>query len=364
MKLYPIPSSSFGRLLSEALIVDQFVSETNSKLLAFTQEKTCNAFVLESLAQDFIIWNSPILRKLYNFMFRNNLRYFLLDQDRVFTEQAFFFNLMKAQRKNRERFLTSSYIDELPDLTLLKSRPVVLFSARTDTYWNSQNGTIESDLNLRNSNNDWIETVVGMLIDSDFSVIRIGTEQNAALSIRSEFFFDYSLSKFRSEKSDFGICHHADFAVTTGGGISLLPSLMGIPSLMVNTGLFSDLQPQEYLSHYLPKSVYSISEDKPLSMHALSKLELRSMQKDSDYLLRGLEIRDVTPEDTLVAIKHFFEMLERNGFFDSSDGAENDNFHQMPQFLREHFPADIRLPDSEIVVGIKVHRLWKNFQNN
>ena len=185
MKLYPIPSSSFGRLLSEALIVGQFVAETNSELFAFTEEKACNAFVLECLAQDFTIWNSPILRKLYNFIYRNNLRYFLLDQDKIFREQAFFSNLMKAQRKYRERFLASSYSDELPDLTPLKSRPVVLFSARTDDYWNFQNGTIESDLNLRNSSIDWIETVVGMLIESNFSVIRIGTEQNAALSIRS-----------------------------------------------------------------------------------------------------------------------------------------------------------------------------------
>ena len=364
MKLYSIPSNSFGRLLSEALVIGHFVSRTNSNILACTQEHICNSFILETLAQELPISNSSIHRKLYNFLIRIKFRFLILNHDDIFGEHDFFYQLMEAQRKYRERLLTLNHSIKFTKLVEFKSRPIILFATRTNDYWNSKNEKLESGLDLRNSSIDWTEAVIGMLIENNFSVIRIGAERSAALSIRSNFFFDYSLSEMRSEKSDFEMCNHADFAVTTGGGISLLPSLMGVPSLMVNTGLFSDLQPQEFLSHYLPKSVYSIVDDRPLTTFELSELDLCFMQRDSHYSSKGLEIRDVTPEDALMAVKHFSEIVARRASLQSSSSFKKGNFMEIPEILRDRFPANIKLPESGLAIGIKVSKLWKNLQSN
>ena len=362
MQFYSIPSTSFGRLLSESLIVGNFASCSNLRLFGVTQENICNTFILEVLSDELSIGKSPILRKMYSFASRAKLNFLLLNHEEVF-EEEFFFKLLKAQRKYRERFVHLSGRIAFSGLRKLESRPIILFAARTDDYWNSQNMRPEIDLSLRNSSIQWIESVLEMLIENSFSVIRIGTELNAELSIKSQFFFDYSLSELRTEKSDFGICKYGDIAVTTGGGISLLPSLMGVPSLMVNTGLFSDLQPQEYLSHYLPKSVHSISDNRALNTHELSKLDLRSMQRDSQYLEEGLQILEVTPEQALEAISDFYQMIARERRTREPSNQTTDKFQTVPKPLKDNFPKDIKLQDSDSVVGIKIHNLWRNFQS-
>lgn len=361
MQFYSIPSSSFGRLLSESLIVGNYVSCSNLRLIGVTQEKICNTFILEVLSDELSISKSLILRKAYSFASRTKLNFLLLNHEEVF-EEEFFFKLLKAQRKYRQRFIRLSGPIAFSGLSQLESRPTILFASRTDNYWNSQNMRTETDLNLRNSSIRWIESVLEMLIENSFSVIRIGTELNAKLSIKSKFFFDYSLSESRTEQSDFGICKYGDFAVTTGGGISLLPSLMGVPSLMVNTGLFSDLQPQEYLSHYLPKSVHSIGDNRPLHTHELSKIDLRSMQKDSQYLAEGLQIVEVTPEQALEAIGDFFAIMGDERQTKKPRNQTSDKFQTIPKPLENNFPKDINLQDSDSVVGIKIHNLWRNFQ--
>ena len=362
MKIYAIPSTSFGRLLNESLIVGLFASCSNARLLGVSQEKICNEFVLEVLSSELFIGKSPILRNVYSLVSRAKLNFLLLNQDKIF-EEEFFFKLLKAQRKYRKSFVHLSGLVTSPELRRLESRPIILFAARTSDYWNSQNMRPEIDLNLRNSDIEWIESIIGMLIDTNFSVIRIGTELNAKLSIKSKFFFDYSLSELRTERSDFGVCKYGDIAVTTGGGISLLPSLMGVPSLMVNTGLFSDLQPQEYLSHYLPRSVHSIRDNRALSTYELSKLNLPSMQRDSQYLSEGLQVLGVTPEEALKAIEDFFDLMAKTSMIEYSGLQKAENFRDIPKILKNQFPKDIELQESDPVISIKIHNLWRNFQS-
>jgi len=362
MKIYAFPSTSFGRLLSESLAVSHYAYRSNSRLFGVSQEEICNEFVLEVLSTDLFIGKSRILRKVYGLASRVKFNFLLLNHEEVF-EEEYFFKLLKAQRKYRESFVHLSGIVTSPKLKKLECRPIVLFAARTGDYWNSKTGRREIDLTLRNSGIQWIESVIRILIENNFSVIRIGTELNAKLSIKSKFFFDYSLSDLRTERSDFAICKYGDIAVTTGGGISLLPSVMGVPSLMINTGLFSDLQPQEYLSHYLPKSVYSIRENRALSTYELSKLNLPSMQRDSQYLSEGLKILDVTPEEALKATEDFFELISKNNELKYSRNQKVENFSILPNILKNQFPKDLKLQDSDPVIGIKIHNLWRNFQS-
>jgi hypothetical protein len=88
------------------------------------------------------------------------------------------------------------------------------------------------------------------------------------------------------------------------------------------------------------------------------------MQRDSHYSSKGLEIRDVTPEDALMAVKHFSEIVARRASLQSSSSFKKGNFMEIPEILRDRFPANIKLPESGLAIGIKVSKLWKNLQSN
>lgn len=357
-RVYQIPSSSFGRMLSESLIIFHYCKSKNRKLFLFTQKSISNFFVLEILGADSKIMKSLFSEKIYSLLLKLKRHALFLNQDRVFEGSNFFLHLLHAQRYYRIQFLSKTSAAPLSELVHLKNRPIVVFAARTDHYWRSNHSNTEDEIAIRNSRIEWIEQLIRMLLDNEFSVIRIGTQANAPLSIKNRFYFDYSLSKIRNDKGDFEICRQADFAVTTGGGVSLLPSLMGIPGLMVNTGLFSDLQPQEFLHHYLPKSVHWQDSGLPLNLEELNKIELLSMQRGSDYSSKGLELHEVSPEDSLATIQDFFHKTIP-GIKQVS--PSKDNFNSVPLVLLSQFPAEVPVSGETQAVGVRVHGLWKNF---
>lgn len=358
MKFYGLPTSSFGRMLSEALIVVHSAKQSKVRLILVAQDKVASQYLSDLLSLEFSVWNSFFARKFYSLLVK--LNFLIIDQRSQLENEFFFEKLFNAQRFFRQKTLL--YNNDLSsEISNHQNRPKIIFAARTDTYWNLQNNRTEQGISIRNSDIEWIEKTINLLINNGFFVIRLGTKANPKLSIESPFFFDYSLSDLRTDKNDFRICALADFAVTTAGGISLLPSLLGIPGITVNSGLFTDIHPQEYLQHYLPKSVFRVTEGTALSASELADFELRDFQKDSDYGSIGLEIRSVSPEDSLTAILDFYSNFVAPNLAKHSNSEENDNFRSLPSEIREQFPKEIFLPESNSKIGIRIHKLWKNF---
>ncbi len=354
-----MPTTSFGRMLSEALIVVHAARFSKIKLILVTQDKIVNRHSLELLKLEFPIWKSLFARKFYSLLVR--LNFLLIDQDSLLNDKFYFENLFKAQRYFRKDLSTFDNRDPFTDITNNKSRPIIIFAARTDTYWNLQNNRIANEIAIRNSDVHWTEKTIDLLINNGFFVIRLGTQANPKLAIESPFYFDYSLSALRSDKNDFRIAASADFAVTTAGGISLLPALLGVPGITINSGLFTDIQPQEFIQHYLPKSVFRLSDGSYLSGAELAEFELRALQKDSDYKSIGLGLRSVNPEDALTAILDFYTWYTENNLGKNSNNKESNNFLPLPFKMQKHFPKEIAVPESSSKINIKVHRLWKNF---
>ena len=358
MKFYHLDTSSFGQMLTDGLQVVYTTKISKRRLVLVSKHKIASSFILEFLGLHCTVLTSPLARKLYSFL--NKLNFLMFDHALI-GENIYFENLCKAQRYFRQNLLehisTGSIIEKFPR----KDRPIVVFAARTDYYAKSLGNLREHEITIRNCDLEWTKDVIKLLIDNGFFVVRIGTETNPNLSIESPFFFDYSLSNLRNEKNDFGICAMADFAVTNAGGIALMPSLLGIPGIVINSGLFTDIHPQEFLHHFLPKSVFNKHSGTPLNAGSLSKLKLSSMQQNINYDSIGLELRDVSPEDSLTAILEFYSEFVESKSSLNTNREMRSNFWPLPKEISDQFPRAFVLPESNSSIEIKLHRLWKNF---
>ena len=358
MKFYHLDTSSFGQMLTDGLQVVYAVKISKHRLVLVSKHKIANNFLLEFLGFHCIVVKSPLARTLYSLLNKLNL---LMFDFALIGESIYFENLCKAQRYFRQNLLEHVSTGLINEISPRKDRPIVVFAARTDYYAKSLGNLGEHEITIRNCDLEWTKDVIKSLLDNGFFVIRIGIETNPKLSIESPFFFDYSLSDLRNEKNDFEICAIADFAVTNAGGISLIPSLLGIPSIVINSGLFTDLHPQEFLHHFLPKSVFSKHSGTALNASSLGKLKLSSMQKNINYDSIGLELRDVSPEDSVTAILEFYSEFVKTKASINANREMMSNFKPLPTEISEQFPRAFALPESNSRIEIQLHRLWKNF---
>jgi putative glycosyltransferase (TIGR04372 family) len=346
-------------MLSEAIIIATSVNSEKIKILSVPEKIVVNPYFLEVLTSQFKVLRSPFFRKTYHFLVK--LNFLILNQNSLLDEKVFFKNLLLAQRNFRERVLPSYMNEHVAEVFPKSDRPTVVFASRTDDYWNSLNIQRENRITIRNSDLIWTESLIKLLIINGFNVIRLGTSTNPKLDIVSTYFFDYSRSDFRSDENDFKICSLADIAVTTAGGISLLPSLLGIPGIVVNSGLFTDIQPQEYLHHYLPKSVFHKNGGSVLSATELAQLQLNTMQQDFSYDKQGLELREVSAEESFEAILDFYNTLKVKPLSSNSSKRKTDKFKSIPSEIRVQFPEDIIEQKTNLNISIKIHHLWRNF---
>lgn len=359
MKFYYLPTSSFGLMLSNGIIVATLANTAKIKIVAVTEKIIVNQYLLEIVSSEFQVHKSRFGRKFFFFLLKVN--FLILNEDTQLNEKVFFQNLFKAQRHFRKNLLPKYKSNSIAEVFVENSRPTIIFASRTDDYWNSINNRTENRISIRNSNLRWTEEVIELLLIKGFNVIRLGTQTNLKLQIVSPYFLDYSLSNFRSDENDFEICRFADLAVTTGGGISLLPSLLGIPGIMVNSGLFTDIQPQEYLHHYLPKSVFYKNGGPALSSAELAHLQLNAMQQDFDYDRSGLELREVSSNDSLTAILDFYNVLKAKNVSRKFNIRKMFSFNTIPAEIREQFPEDITEPETGFKISIQIHKFWRNF---
>jgi len=354
MRFYHLDTSSFGGMLTNGLMAIYSAQSSRTKLILVTKNKVASRFLLEFLGRYCIVLNSFLSRKL--FFALSKLKIAIFNND-FLNENDYFENLCKAQRYLRPRLIESNKINIFNNLIKTNNRPIVVFAARTPYYAESLGNTREHEITIRNCDQAWTERVIQLMIENGFFVLRIGANSNPKLSISSPYFFDYSLSNIKNEANDFLICTLANLAVTNAGGISLMPSLLGIPGIVINCGLFTDIQPQEYMHHFLPKSVINKKSGFALSSSELSELDLRAMQKNSHYESLNLELRSVTPDEAITAVLDFYrEIVDINDYQNSKN-----NFKYLPDSISMQFPHSFVLPESNQSINIKLHRLWKNF---
>jgi len=341
-------------MLTDGLQAIHHAQISRTKLILVTKNKVANKFLLQFLGRYCTVLNSFLARKLYFALSRLNIA---MISNKILDTEEYFENLCKAQRFLRADMIKFNRANIFDNLIKNNNRPIVLFAVRTPYYSESLGNTGEHEITIRNCDPKWTEHVIELMIENGFFVIRIGADSNPRLSITSPYFFDYSLSNLKNDSNDFLICTLANMAVTNAGGISLMPSLLGIPGIVINSGLFTDIHPQEYVHHFLPKSVFNKKTGSPLSSSDLSQLDLREMQKNSHYDLLGLELRSITPHEAITAILDFnSEILHNNQSHKSKK-----NFRHLPNKISMQFPKGFILPESVQPIEIKLHRLWKNF---
>jgi putative glycosyltransferase (TIGR04372 family) len=354
MRFYHLDTSSFGGMLTDGLLQIYSAQSSQTKLILVTKNKVASKFLLQFLGRYCIVLNSFLARKLYFAL--SKLKIAIFNND-FLNEKEYFENLCKAQRYLRVSLIESQKTNIFDNLIKTNNRPIVVFAVRTPYYSESLGNTGEHEITIRNCDQTWTERVIQLMIDNGFFVLRIGANSNPRLSITSPYFFDYSLSDFKNESNDFLICTLANMAVTNAGGISLMPSLLGIPGIVMNCGLFTDIHPQEYVHHFLPKSVFNKKSGFPLSSSDLGELDLRAMQKNSHYESLGLELRSITPDEAITAVLDFYSEIVD---IKQSQNSKN-NFKHLPDAISMQFPHGFVLPESAQPIEIKLHRLWKNF---
>lgn len=153
--------------------------------------------------------------------------------------------------------------DVLYEVGLVLSRPVVTVIDRDGTYFG------ESQLSPRDAGIDELTTLIRLLLNRGYQVIRMGSQRGVPIPIDDPSFVDYPFVPQRSPRLDIELLRAATLAIGWNTGLTLVPYVLGVPTCHLHIGadmphhsmfhafrLFRDLQS----SASLPSWTYSLQE--------------------------------------------------------------------------------------------------------
>lgn len=186
----------------------------------------------------------------------------------------------------------------------------------------------------RNSIVDNYKASIQMLLQSGYSVIRVGRDAKSQLPIQPGF-LDYPFQPdIQSDEMDIFLLSECEFFISTTTGITHVASVFRIPQLVVNAIPFDPillraLTPQSIV---VPKLLWNSNEKRFLTFAEMGKLKISIHSNECPYRSLGLEPIENTSEEIAMATREMCDQLSGSVSFDSDqDDLQSRFWNQMPE---------------------------------
>ncbi len=291
----------------------------------------CNEYLAHLWKQHFWVITNPLLAFLLypilggpylkkpilfskHLLFHYNRYWELAPGSRLFDIQSEYYK--KFPRFGREEaFLKIPSIDQEKGRTILgqwglaREDWFVCFYAREPGFYDFRDAQKQG---IRNVEIDTYEFALKEIVRRGGWCIRMGSSRTKPLSSRLSSIprvIDYPHTEFVSPFMDVFLSATCRFFIGGASGITLLPGLFGVPSVVAN------LIPVNVIPPYpedigILKLHYSKKENRLLTFPEIYQSKLAMSHDNQDFLDAQIHLIDNTEEEILEAVKEMFDRLE------------------------------------------------------
>jgi putative glycosyltransferase (TIGR04372 family) len=167
-------------------------------------------------------------------------------------------------------------------------------------------------------------------------VFRMGHGNEKKSSLNSEKFFDYANSGQQSDFLDIWLFANSSGIISSSSGPDALACIYQVPLLLVDmlplngTFTFSDcLTVPKKLTYHQNNKPLSLTETLNSSWSLNHKFGIHLNANSTDYVKRGIDIIDLSPEEILLATMEFWGRVEGNYVSSEEDNFLQDKFWQI-----------------------------------
>ncbi len=139
-------------------------------------------------------------------------------------------------------------------------------------------------------------------------VVRMGDRLPESCKIPG--LIDYANSPLRSDWMDVFLCAQSRFFVGCQSGVSFVPSVFGVPTVMTNW-ISIGVAPWYGNNLFIPKLLVSKNENRVLTFGEALRSKLGFSQIVSDFESQGVTWRDNTPEEILRVVEEMMYRLDQ-----------------------------------------------------
>ena len=163
---------------------------------------------------------------------------------------------------------------------------------------------------FRNSNPDTYVMAIKEVISRGGYVVRVGDNSMTKLP-KIKGLIDYPFTNLKSDFMDVFLASNCKFCIGTSSGYEGLPPLFGKPILFVNF-----LNTFEYFCYkdtdiFMPKTLIYKKNNELVPLKELFNFETGNLVTENSYKSKGIQIKDNTPEEILVATQEMFSLVNK-----------------------------------------------------
>lgn len=324
VKFGNIYSSRIGHLceLHQIIVLKKFNKEREIYLISFTKP-IVNKYLHKIISKEknYIEINSTLGK--YFSIFLKLINDNKIDLD--LSGKKYFYNLNKyIEYKTYIKpiyFNKSDFGQHLDQA--IKSNKLVCIHNRDNSLVKTQNLDINYH-NFRNSDPDKYQQLIQNFINKGYFVIRMGRDSDKKIILKDKNFIDYTSSKYNCEFNDILLLSNCKYYIGSDSGISIIPRIFGKKSYFCNYPINQTHQLTFFHEgFFLPKSILSINDNKPLSLNNLFKEGLYKFYKNEEFNKLNFKLIENTEEEllnfsneilSLEDIKNYKETKEQKEF--------------------------------------------------
>lgn len=300
IKFGNIYSSRIGHLceLHQLIILKKFNKEKELYLISFSKP-IINKILYQVISKEknYVEINS-IIGKYFSIFLR------LINDNKISLDLSgknYFYNFNKYLNYNSFlkplNFNDRNYGPQLEEA--IKANKLICIHNRDDSLKKTQNIDLKYH-NFRNSDPEKYKKLIKNFIDKGYFVIRMGRNSNKEIFLENKNFIDYTFSKYNSEFNDLLLLSNCKYYIGSDSGISNIPRIFGKKSYFCNFPI-NHVHRLTFFhkGFFLPKSIVSIDEHKPLSLSNLFKQGLHKIDKESEFKKKNFKFLENTEEELL-----------------------------------------------------------------
>ena len=214
---------------------------------------------------------------------------------------------------------------ELKKLGIDKGEKFICLIVRDSSYLKSiykkENLPDISQHNFRDCNINNFCLAAEELTKKGFFVIRMGAVVKSPFPYINDKIIDYAYSGVRTDFMDIFLVANCEFCISTGTGFDGIPNIFRKPVLYVNMIPFGAIRVSSMTHLNITKHVYSINENKNLSINDMIEYNILTSQKKDEYIEKNLRLIENTSEEVKDAA---LEMLDRVNYRFKLDKNDQD----------------------------------------
>jgi len=194
--------------------------------------------------------------------------------------------------------------------------PIVCLVNRDGNHYKSRGEIEREDYSLLNFDISIFDLTVRSLVQRGYQVVRMGAGSEKPFNLALSGYFDYAVSKNRSEFLDVYLASLCKFAVSTQTGPDALCLAFRKPVCYIDTVRFSQMFLGTKLACWSPVEIYQSGER--LSLREISSGEIGWIKDLADFKRMNIDVVRSSPETIDRYVRGFVECLE-NGLAISND---------------------------------------------